>query len=64
MKGPSPVTEALSTSGQNVNGPSAGNKTMKGPRADTEALSTSNSVMVSISTLASMVSVISVSVIS
>ena len=49
MKGPQAVTEALSTSGETVNGPPAGNKTMKGPPAGTEALSTSNSVMVSIS---------------
>ena len=48
MKGPQAVTEALSTSGETVNGPPAGNKTMKGPPAGTEALSTSNSVMESI----------------
>ena len=48
MKGPPAVTEALSTSGKNMKGPPAGNKTMKNPPAGTEALSTSNSVMVSI----------------
>ena len=33
MKGPPAVTEALSTSGKNLKGPPAGNKTMKGPPA-------------------------------
>ena len=47
MKGPPAVTEAVSTSGEVMKGPPAGNKTRKGPPAGTEALSTSNSVMVS-----------------
>ena len=54
MEGPPAVTEALSTSGKNVQGLPAGKKTMKGPPAGTEALSTNNSAMVSISTVASV----------
>ena len=42
VKGLPAATEALSTSGKNMNGPPAGNKTTKGPPAGTEVLSTSN----------------------
>ena len=50
MKGPSTVTEALSTGGKHMKGPPAGNKTMKAPPTGTEALSTIHSLTVVVRT--------------